>query len=111
MAKEIVRNDALDKVYMALDFFDASINRISAWTVGIRSWQKAMLIALCTPFEMLKDLQDQAAFTELMVMQEEAKMLPFADVWNKYCEECGVAADSSWYQEIKDYEENVLSKR
>jgi len=111
MAKEIVRCDALDRVYMALDFFDASINRVSAWTVGIRSWQKALLMALCTPHAMLKKLQDEGNFTKLMAMQEEIKTLPFGDIWSKYCEECGVAGDKSWFDEIVKYEDEVLSKR
>lgn len=111
MAKEIVRCGALDKVYMALDFFDASINRISAWTVGFRSWQKALLSALCTPNEYLKNLQDNNKMTELMMMQEEVKTLPFGDVWAQYCEECGVIADKSWFDEIVKYENDVLSKR
>ena len=111
MAKEIVRCDATDRVYMALDFFDASINRVSAWTVGVRSWQKAMLSALCMPHAELKKLQDEGNFTKLMVMQEEVKTLPFGDVWQKYCEECGVIADEKWFDEIVKYEEEVLSKR
>ena len=111
MAKEIVRCDALDRAYMALDYFDASINRISAWTTGFRSWQKALLQALCTPNAALKELQDAGNFTKLMVMQEEAKMLPFGAVWAKYCEECGVAGDASWFDEVEKYETEVLSKR
>ena len=111
MAKEIVRCDALDRVYMALDYFDASINRISAWVVGIRSWQKALLSAMVTPNAMLKELQDEANFTKLMVMQEEMKTMPFGDVWAEYCRECGVAADTSWYDEIMKYEKEVLSAR
>ncbi len=111
MAKEIVRNDALDRVYMALDYFDASINRISAWVVGIRSWQKALLMAMCTPSAALKKLQDESKLTELMVMQENAKDLPYSDVWNEYCKVCGVAGDASWYQDVLKYEEEVLSKR
>ena len=111
MAKEIVRCNALDRVYMALDYFDASINRVSAWAVGLRSWQKALLAALCTPNEMLKKLQDEANFTELMAMQEEIKMLPFGDIWAQYCEECGVPGDKSWFEEIKKYEADVQSKR
>lgn len=111
MAKEIVRCGALDRVYMALDYFDASINRISAWVVGFRSWQKALLSALCTPGKALKSLQDQGKFTELMVMQEEMKMLPIGDVWNQYCEVCGVAGDMAWFDEIMNYEKEVLSKR
>ena len=111
MAKEVVRNNALDRVYMALDFFDASINRISAWTVGFRSWQKALLNAMCLPNEELKRLQNESRFTELMVKQEEAKMLPFADVWEEYCRRCGVTAGPEWFEEIKNYETEVLSKR
>ena len=111
MAKEVVRNNALDRVYMALDFFDASINRISAWTVGFRSWQKALLNAMCLPNEELKRLQNESRFTELMVKQEEAKGLPFADVWEEYCRRCGVTAGPEWFEEIKKYETEVLSKR
>ena len=111
MAKEIVRTGSLDRVYMALDYFDASINRISAWTVGFRSWQKALLMALCTPNAALAKLQDEGNYTELMVMQEDAKLLPFEDVWTKYCEECGVAAGSEWFAEVKKYENEVLSLR
>ncbi|MBR5157188.1 MAG: L-rhamnose isomerase [Clostridia bacterium] len=111
IAKEIVRNDALDRVYIALDFFDASINRIAAWAVGTRSMQKALLSALCTPNAMLKKLQDENRLTELMVMQEEMKTMPFGAVWAKYCSQCGVNADSSWYDEVKKYEDEVLLKR
>ena len=111
IAKEIVRNDALDRVYMALDYFDASINRISAWVVGLRSWQKALLSAMCTPNAQLKQLQDENRLTELMMLQEEIKTLPFGDIWAEYCESCGVAGDKSWFEEIKKYEAEVLSKR
>jgi len=111
MAKEIVRNDALDRVYMALDYFDASINRIAAWTVGFRSWQKALLNAMLLPNAALKNLQDEANFTKLMVMQEELKSLPFGDVWEEYCRQQGVVADESWYDEVLQYEKDVLSKR
>ncbi len=111
IAKEIVRCDALERVYIALDYFDASINRISAWTVGFRSLQKALLMALCTPNKALAKLQDEGNFSELMVMQEEAKMLPFEDIWAKYCEECGVSAGSEWFEDVKKYEKEVLSFR
>ncbi len=111
MAKEIVRCDGLNRVYMALDYFDASINRISAWVVGFRSWQKALLYALCEPSELLKKLQNENRLTELMVMQEEVKTLPFGDIWEEYCKECGVSADSEWFEEIVKYEQEVLLKR
>ena len=111
MAKEIVRNDALGRVYMALDFFDASINRIASWAVGFRAWQKALLMALCTPNAEFKKLQDENRLTELLVMQEEVKTLPFGDVWEEYCRRCGVIADSSWFKEIEKYEKEVLANR
>lgn len=111
IAKEIVRNDALGRVYIAMDYFDASINRISAWTVGMRSMQKALLNALCTPNAELKALQDENKLTELMVRQDEMKTMPFGDVWQHYCEKCGVLGDREWFSEITKYEEEVLSKR
>lgn len=111
MAKEIVRCDAFDRVYMALDYFDASINRIAAWSVGLRSWQKALLMAMLTPNAQLKELQDKGKFTELMVRSEEVKTLPFGDIWNYYCECCGVPSDGEWFSKVKEYEENVLLKR
>ena len=110
MAKEIVRCNAIDRVNMALDYFDASINRISAWTVGFRSWQKALLSAMCMPADSLKKLQDKADWTELMVRFEELKVYPFGDVWEEYCRQCGVEAEG-WFDEIQKYEDEVLSKR
>ena len=110
MAKEIVRCDALDRVAMALDYFDASINRISAWAVGFRSWQKALLSALCTPAEELKTLQDDANWTEVMIRQEKMKMMPFGDVWAEYCRQCGTD-DDAWFDEVMRYEKEVLSAR
>ena len=111
MAKEIVRCDALDRVYMALDYFDASINRVSAWVVGFRSWQKALLSALCTPNAALKALQDENRLTELFVMHEELKTLPFGAVWDEYCERCGIPAGAKWFEEVEKYEKEVLLKR
>ena len=111
MAKEVVRCDGLGRVYMALDFFDASINRIAAWVTGFRSWQKALLYALCTPNALLKKLQDENKLTELLVLQEELKIYPFNDIWQEYCNTCGVKADQSWFDDVKAYEEDVLLKR
>ena len=109
IAKEIVRNNAINRVHIALDYFDASINRIFAWVVGMRSFEKALLNALLLPNESLKKLQNDADFTDLLVMQEEVKTLPFGDVWNEYLKREGVS--ENWIAEIKDYEKNVLSKR
>ena len=111
MAKEIVRCNALDRVYMAYDCFDASINRIAAWVIASRSWQKALLSAMCTPNEQFAALQNENKLTELLVMQEEIKTLPFGDIWARYCEVCGVAADASWFKDVEAYEQDVLLKR
>lgn len=111
MAKEIVRNDAMDKVLIGLDFFDASINRIAAWVVGTRNMQKALLYALLQPNQMLKTLQDNGEFTKLMVLNEELKTYPFGDIWEYYCNTQNVPSDSSWFDEVLKYESEVLSKR
>ena len=111
MAKEIVRCDALSRVYMALDYFDASINRIAAWATGFRNWQKALLNALCTPNELLKKMQDNNELTELMVMQDELKTMPFGFVWEEYCERCNVKKDREWISDVKEYEKEVLLNR
>lgn len=111
IAKEIVRNDALKRVIIGLDFFDASINRISAWVVGMRNMQKALMLAMLSPNKKLKELQDTQQFTELMAMQEELKCYPFGDVWNYFCEINNVPEKEDWFKEIKHYEAEVLSKR
>ena len=85
IANEIVRNKATDRVLIGLDFFDASINRVAAWVIGMRNMQKALLGALLTPFEDLAKLQNEGNFTKLMVLQEELKLYPVGDVWNYFC--------------------------
>lgn len=96
---------------IGLDFFDASINRIAAWVVGTRSAQKALLFALLQPNKTLKALQDSASFTEKMVVMEEAKTLPFGDVWEEYCRRENVPADGEWFADVQKYEQDVLSRR
>ena len=110
ICKEIVRTGGLDgRVKIALDYFDASINRISAWTTGFRNVQKALLMALLTPD--MTALQNSDNWSELMVMQEELKTMPFGDVWAEYCKQCGVLQDGEWFNEVKTYESQVLAKR
>ena len=108
MMKEVVRADALDRVFLATDYFDASINRISAWVTGLHSVQKALLYALLEP-KSLKKLQDMNNFTELMVRQEELKTMPFGAVWEEYLRRENILQD--YFSEIKRYEADVLSKR
>ena len=109
ICKEIVRNDALDRVFIATDYFDANINRISAWVTGVRSVQKALLFALLQPNDKLKELQDSNNMTELMVLQEELKTAPFGDIWVEYLESEKIPAD--YLSEVKEYEKEVLLKR
>ena len=111
MAKEIVRSGAIGRVYMALDYFDASINRIASWCIGFRSWQKALLYAMLSPNAKLKALQDENKLTELIMRQEEVKTLPFGEVWNEYCKKSGAPTDSELVEKIEEYEKTVLIKR
>lgn len=111
IAKEIIRNDALDRVLIGLDYFDASINRISAWVVGMRNMMRALLYALLLPNEMLAQYQNKGNFTEQMILQEELKTYPFGDVWNYFCEKMDVPIREMWYKKVKEYEENELLKR
>lgn len=111
IAKEIVANDALDRVFIATDYFDASINRIAAWVMGIRNVKKALLYAMLTPHAAFKELQETNKLTKLLALQEELKLYPFADVWAEFCDRCGVKADAEWFETVEDYEKEVLSKR
>lgn len=111
VAKEIVRNNALEKVYVGLDFFDASINRVSAWVVGMHNMQKAMLSALLTPMDTLTKLQDENNFTKIMAMQESLKTYPFMDIWNYFLFTHNKPTNFDWYQEIETYEATVQLKR
>ncbi len=109
IAKEIICNDALDRVFIATDYFDASINRISAWVTGVRNVQKALLNALLLPVKELKKLQEENEFTALMCLQEETKTAPFGDIWAEYLVREGVP--SAYLPQIKEYEKKVLVKR
>lgn len=111
IALEIVRNDALDRVIIGLDFFDASINRVAAWTIGTRNMIKALLYGMLVPNEHLKQLQEEGNFTERLALMEEFKTYPFGAVWDYYCEKMGVPVKESWLEEVKAYEQEVLIKR
>ncbi len=109
IAQEIVKNDALDRVFIATDYFDASINRISAWVTGMRTVQKALLYALLQPNHIMKDMQENNRLTELMVLKEEMKTMPFGDVWEEYLKQENIEND--YITKIMEYEERVLVKR
>lgn len=108
IAKEIVRNRALDRVFIATDYFDAAIDRVSAWVTGVRNVRKALLYALLEPTDM-KTLQDSADMTALMIRGEELKTAPFGIVWDEYLKREGVVAD--YLSEVRRYEKEVTFKR
>jgi len=109
--REIVRNNLLEKTAIGLDFFDATINRIAAWVVGVRNAQKALLKALLDPISELKEAELDFDFTKRMVVTEEMKDLPYADVWNYFCLQNDVQIGLAWYDEVKKYEQEVLTSR
>lgn len=109
IAKEIVRNDALDRVFIATDYFDASINRISAWVTGVRNVKKALLFALLQPSDYMKKLQDENRLTELMVLSEELKTADIGAVWQEVLRRENVV--ENYFPEVEKYEKEVLLKR
>ena len=109
--REVVRCGGVDKTYIALDYFDASINRIAAWISGLRAARKALLNALLTPEALLADYQSKADYTSLLVISEEIKTAPFGAVWEELCARAEMPAGAGWFEEIKKYENEVLSKR
>lgn len=109
IAKEIVRNDALDRVFIATDYFDASINRISAWVTGVRNVKKALLFALLQPIDYMKKLQNENRLTELMVLSEEFKTADFGAVWQEVLRRENVV--ENYFEEVDSYEREVLLKR
>lgn len=110
IACEIIRNNATERVLIGLDYFDASINRTSAWVTGARSVQKALLYALLMPHDAFKKMQDDNNFSELMVEREEFKTMPFGAIWDEYLRKQNVKG-SDWFNLIKDYQMNILNKR
>jgi L-rhamnose isomerase len=111
IAKEIVAAGRLQDVKMALDYFDASINRVAAWIIGIRNFHKALLEALLTPHAHLKALQDAGRGTELLMQQEELKTYPMGAVWEEFCRRESIPTDEAWFAEVLRYEQDVQSKR
>ncbi|MHC5157480.1 MAG: L-rhamnose isomerase [Planctomycetota bacterium] len=111
IAKELVRSGHLEKVHIGLDFFDASINRVAAWVIGTRNMVKALLFAMLEPIETLRKAEMDMDFTKRLVIFEELKSLPWTAVWDYYCQQQGVPAGTDWFNEAKQYETDVLSKR
>lgn len=109
--EELVRLGKLDKTYIATDFFDASINRIAAWIIGLRNTRKALLAALLQPVELMKKVEAEGDVTSRLALTQEFKAAPFALVWDYYCAQKNAGVGLSWLADVKKYEEEVLSKR
>ncbi len=111
IAKELVRSGKLDRIHIGLDYFDASINRVAAWVIGTRNMLKAMLIAFLEPTAALRAVELKMDFTQRLVCLEEMKSLPWTAVWDYYCAQKGVPVGAAWFDEVRQYEAQVLSKR
>ena len=110
IAREIAANGFEKRVHIGLDYFDASINRVAAWTIGTRNMIRALLIALLES-PLIRSAEAAGDYTTRLALQEEMKTLPFGAVWDHYCESRGVPVGDAWLAEAKSYEKNVLSKR
>ncbi|MDY2711912.1 MAG: L-rhamnose isomerase, partial [Candidatus Faecivivens sp.] len=111
IAHALVRPGLLDRTHIGLDFFDASINRIAAWTIGTRNMEKALLMAMLEPTEKMLEMELAGDYTSRLAMMEELKTYPFAAVWDYYCMTNGVPVREEWLTAVKEYERDVLSKR
>lgn len=111
LAKEIVRCDALDRVHIGLDYFDASINRIGAYVIGSRATQKCLLQALLEPLGKLREYEASERFFERLALLEEAKNLPWNAVWDMFCLQNDVPAGDAFIADVEQYEKDVTSKR
>jgi len=111
ITQEIVRNDALERIHIGLDYFDASINRVAAWTVGARNTLRALLVALLEPQEMLKQYEIEGDFSSRLALQEELKSMPFGAVWDYYCLQKNVPVGMDFMRVIKEYENKELTSR
>lgn len=111
IARELAVNAYLDRTHVGLDFFDASINRIAAWVIGVRNMQRALLIALLEPTERLREAELKGDYTARLALQESIKTLPYGTVWAEYCRRKDVPEDGRFLDPIRDYERAVLSAR
>lgn len=111
IAQSIVRNDLLERTHIGLDFFDASINRVAAWVIGMRNMQKALLKAMLEPTAELMKIELEGDYTSRLALVEEYKSYPFGAVWDYFCELNGVPVGEDWLKEVKLYEKDVLLNR
>jgi L-rhamnose isomerase len=111
LMEAVVRGSYLDRVHIGLDYFDASINRVAAWVIGARATQKALLLALLEPLDRLRRFEAEGDTTSRLALLEEAKSLPFGEVWNEFCRRQDVPGGFDWMDTVKQYEAKVSLKR
>ncbi|MFZ2505737.1 MAG: L-rhamnose isomerase [Trichococcus flocculiformis] len=111
IGETLVRNDLLDKTFIGMDFFDATINRVAAMVIGARSTLKSLLLGMLSPIDTLKDAESTGDFTTRLAVTEEMKSYPFGAVWEFYCQQQNVPAGTEWLTEVKDYEQKILTER
>ncbi|MFX1406226.1 MAG: L-rhamnose isomerase [Promethearchaeota archaeon] len=111
IAEEVIRSQALDKIFIGLDYFDASINRIAAWVIGARSTLKSILYALLQPWELLRDYEVGGKYFQRLALLEELKTLPFGAIWDFYCHKNDVPVGKDWIKNVEEYEKEILQKR
>jgi L-rhamnose isomerase len=111
MMAEVAQSGALDRIFVGMDFFDASINRLAAWTIGARNTRKALLHGLLRPHARLLAAEASGDYTRRLALQEDAKSLPWGAVWDEYCRRQNVPADGAWLSEVQDYERTELARR
>ena len=109
--EEVVRGGFLARTHIGLDYFDASINRVAAWTIGTRNALKCLLLALLEPTKTLREAENAGDYTARLALMEEAKTLPFSVVWDEYCLRQDVPVGGAWLEEVRIYERKVLSQR
>ncbi len=110
IGQELVRGNYLGRTHIGLDYFDASINRVAAWTIGVRNMVKALLKGLLEPIDQLRAAEQAGDYTARLALLEEAKTLPFGAVWDQYCERSGVPVGDAWLADVRRYEKDVLSQ-
>ena len=111
IANEVIRNGLADRIHIGLDFFDASINRVAAWVIGMRNMQKALLRALLEPTAVMKKLELDGDYTARLAYLEEMKAMPWQAVWDEFCERQGVPTGLAWLNEVRGYETKILAER
>ena len=111
IAQELVRGDYLCRTHIGLDYFDASINRVAAWTIGARNMLRSLCIAMLDPIDKFKKLELAGDYTSRLALMEESKSLPFSAVWDYHCLKMGAPIGEEWLAQVKQYEKDVLSKR